>query len=360
MGDANINEAPGKGELRRGEYCGAPAVASHGDVAREFDVLQKGCGAASLTWRRRLKVTGEDRVRWLNGMVTNNIRDLAPGHGVYAFLLNPQGKIQADMYCFNRGDDLLIETDASQIDHLRTILDKYIIMDDVEIADASHPMTLGFIGPKATDVVAGYFPETKPHDLAPLDFRTATQDQFVLDIVRLDDPVTPQFEIAIWNEDGKPAEFLFSPEPEDGVTFVGFEALEMLRIWSGRPRFGQDIRERDLPQETGQDRALNFSKGCYVGQEIVERIRSRGAVHRIFAGFAFESGPPQPGEKIMVDGKEAGEITSVATLPGDESAPLIGLGYIRREFSKAETVIHAGSTVGRVAKPPFVYVKANT
>src|SRR5512141_1744492 len=110
MGDPNIDEALRDGGARMGEYCGASAVAAHGDLNQNFLALRDGCGIVSMTWRKRLKLTGEDRVRWLNGMVTNNIRDLAPGYGVYAFFLNPQGKIQADLYCFNRGEDLLIET----------------------------------------------------------------------------------------------------------------------------------------------------------------------------------------------------------------------------------------------------------
>src|SRR5512133_2898685 len=120
MGDVKLDEKREASGERMGEYCGASAVATYGDVAAEFGALQTGAGIARLTWRKRLKLTGEDRVRWLNGMVTNNVRDLAPGHGVYAFFLNPQGRIQADMYCFNRGDDLLIETDASQVEGLRS------------------------------------------------------------------------------------------------------------------------------------------------------------------------------------------------------------------------------------------------
>ena len=96
---------------------------------------------------------------------------------------------------------------------------------------------------------------------------------------------------------------------------MGTAALELLRIAAGIPRYGVDIRERDLPQETEQDRALNFSKGCYVGQEIVERIRSRGQVRRKFTGFEIDGPLPAAGSKIQVDGKDVGEITSAASLP---------------------------------------------
>ena len=103
----------------------------------------------------------------------------------------------------------------------------------------------------------------------------------------------------------------------------------------GIPRYGIDIRERDLPQETEQERALNFSKGCYVGQEIVERIRSRGQVRRKFTGFEVNGPLPSPGSKVLVDGKEVGEITSAASLPLSGGERRVALGYIRREVSDA-------------------------
>jgi aminomethyltransferase len=124
----------------------------------------------------------------------------------------------------------------------------------------------------------------------------------------------------------------------------------------GFPRYGQDIRERDLPQETEQTRALNFSKGCYVGQEIVERIRSRGAVHRTFTGFVFEGNQPAVGSKVQVDGKEVGEITSSASLPVNGGMQNLGLGYIRREAGSAGKEIVAGDIRATVAELPFKVV----
>src|ERR1041385_91339 len=158
MDDPHIDEALGAAPgMRMGEYCGARAVAAHGDVNANFLALRDGCGIVNMTWRKRLILTGEDRVRWLNGMVTNNIRDLAPGHGVYAFFLNPQGRIQADMYCFNRGADLLIETDASQVTGLKAAFEKFIIMDDVEVADPESVTKLVLAGPKSLESVGNIF-----------------------------------------------------------------------------------------------------------------------------------------------------------------------------------------------------------
>jgi aminomethyltransferase len=134
---------------------------------------------------------------------------------------------------------------------------------------------------------------------------------------------------------------------------TGSEAYELFRIAAGVPVYGQDIRERDLPQETEQNRALHFTKGCYIGQEIVERIRARGSVHRKFSGFRVERGVPAPGAKVLVDGKEVGEITSAASLPGEKDEVIAALGYIRREAGTAGRQVEIGGSPAEVADLPF-------
>jgi folate-binding protein YgfZ len=134
---------------------------------------------------------------------------------------------------------------------------------------------------------------------------------------------------------------------------VGTSAVELWRIASGIPRYGTDIRERDLPQETEQERALNFAKGCYVGQEIVERIRSRGQVRRKFSGFEIRGGLPEAGSKIQADGKEVGEITSAACLPWLGGDRTVALGYIRREVATPGKLLVAGGSEAQVAALPF-------
>lgn len=326
------------------------------DAAEEYRYLRDGCGVYELRDRVKFLVTGKDRTRWLNGMISNNIRDLAPNRGTYNFLLTPQGRIQGDLYAYNRGESVLLDVERKQAARVLELLQKHIIMDKVELQDRSSDLAaLAAQGPAAEATLrsAGF----AVPQLEPLQIQDTRWLEADLALARMPREVAEGFEI--W---GKPADLNRVRDAllAAGAAAVGHQAWEMYRIERGIPRYGVDIGERDLPQETGQDRALNFSKGCYVGQEIVERIRSRGAVHRVFAGFAFESGPPAVGSKITVDGKDAGEITSTAKLPGDEDAPLIGLGYIRREYSKPETVIAVDGIAGRVAKPPFVYIKANT
>jgi aminomethyltransferase len=130
----------------------------------------------------------------------------------------------------------------------------------------------------------------------------------------------------------------------------------MLRVAAGIPRYGTDIRERDLPQETEQARALHFSKGCYVGQEIVERIRSRGNVHRKFTGFEVSGAMPTVGTKLEADGRTIGEITSVASLPAATGERVVALGYIRRELATPGKQIEVGSTLLSITPLPFAEV----
>ena len=176
-----------------------------GDLRAEFRELVSGCGLYRID-RALLSLTGEDRVRWLNGMVTNNIRDLTAGKGAYAFLLNPQGKIQADLYAFNLGDRLLIETGASQIPTVRQIFDRYIIMDDVEVEDLSEKFAvIGVAGPKSESTLnASLTASDSTHSsLKPLQFAELTWNGIQLRLIRGDNPAVPTYEIHLQSEDAQ-------------------------------------------------------------------------------------------------------------------------------------------------------------
>ena len=139
-----------------------------------------------------------------------------------------------------------------------------------------------------------------------------------------------------------------------GALPCGVDAIESLRVLEGTPAYSADITAKDLPQETNQMRALHFNKGCYLGQEIVERIHSRGNVHRTFAGFFLTDGSPTPGTPLLSEGKPVGEITSVArvTLPGI-GEKVVALGSIRREALERKSDLRAGETVARPSPLPF-------
>lgn len=334
-----------------GEYRGATTAARFGDRQAEFAALRGGCGVFDLGFRAKVSLSGGDRVRWLNGMTTNNIRDLGVGQGVYAFLLNPQGHILGDIFAYNRGDSIAIDTDIGQVEKILATFDHFIIMDDVEVANLSEQLTaLGIAGPKCREVLtaAGFaIPE-----MQPLQVKAMTWHGMECTLVRGEDLEQDSYEIWLAPESVR---VLWDALLAAGATPVGSEALELERIVSGIPRYGVDIRERDLPQETEQARALNFNKGCYVGQEIVERIRSRGAVHRKFTGFVVE-GRAQiaAGAKIVGGEKEVGEVTSAASLQLAGHDKTLALGYIRREVGVPGREVTIGGARAIVAALPFV------
>jgi folate-binding protein YgfZ len=357
MGLTPLQSNEGLSANRAGEYRGATAAARFSDPQAELAALRTGCGVYDLGFRAQLSLTGGDRVRWLNGMVTNNIRDLAVGHGVYAFLLNPQGRILGDLHAFNRGESIVIETDASQVEKLTATFDHYIIMDDVEVTNVSEQMTtLGVAGPTARTVLraAGIeVPEMQPLQASEAKC-TCDCDCVTCTMVRGEDAAYESYELWLAPGDVKKT---WDALIAAGAIAVGFEALELQRIISGIPLYGVDIREKDLPQETEQARALNFNKGCYVGQEIVERIRSRGAVHRKFAGFLADASPDiKAGVRIVANevpgNKEVGEVTSAASFQFEGGMKTVALGYIRREVGLPGREVTIGAAKATVIQLP--------
>ncbi|HST12078.1 MAG TPA: glycine cleavage T C-terminal barrel domain-containing protein [Terriglobales bacterium] len=320
-----------------------------GKATDEFAALKSTCGVYDLAQRAKIRLSGSDRVRWLNGMVTNNIRDLGQNHGVYAFLLNPQGHILGDLVAFNRGESLLVETDHPQLDKILATFDHYIIMDDVEVANISDNFaSIGVTGPNGDAVLgaAGIkIPSLEPLQIADLSWHDSP-----ISVIRGEYETYLSYEIWIAPEH---ASALREALQAAGAMLVGHDAIELYRIALGVPRYGQDIRERDLPQETEQARALNFNKGCYVGQEIVERIRSRGNVHRKFTGFKIDGAAPAPGTKIQAQAKDIGEVTSsavISTLAGDQT---LALGYLRREFATPGKELEIAGAHAIVSDLPF-------
>jgi len=342
-------DGEGLGAASVGEYRGATTATRFGDPQGEFGAVRTGCGVYDLGFRAKISLTGSDRVRWLNGMVTNNIRDLGVGQGVYAFLLNPQGHILGDLYAYNRGESVTVDTDCGQVEKILATFDHYIIMDDVEVTNLGEQLTaLGVGGPKSDKVLtaAGFAIPA----MRPLQVQSVMWQGTDCTLMRGEDAEHLSYEI--WLAPNRVRQ-LWNALRAAGASAVGSEALDLQRIVSGIPRYGVDIRERDLPQETEQARALNFNKGCYVGQEIVERIRSRGAVHRKFAGFLAEgSAQIAAGTKVVAGEKEVGEITSAAVvrLAGRENT--VALGYIRREVGVPGREVTIGTAKATVAQLP--------
>lgn len=319
--------------------------------AQELDALRHGCGVFDLGWRGKLVVSGEDRVRWLNGMVTNNTRDLAHNFGNFSFLLNAQGRIQNDLLAFQRGEFYILESEAGQIASIREFLERYIIMDDVELGDISAKLTsIGIAGPNAGQVLSGT--GLLPEPPAPGQLLDGSWQGMGFSLVR--DPI----EIRNWYElwlAPENVEAFWNALAASGAQPVGAEVLEWQRILLGLPRVGIDTGARELPQETGQEYALHYSKGCYIGQEIVERIHARGNVHRHFTGLIVEGDAPARGSKVMAGEKEVGEITSSAEIVVDGVPRGVALGYVRREATLKDERLSIGASRATIAALPIEF-----
>ncbi len=306
-----------------------------------------------------IRVTGEDRVRWLNGMVTNSIQALGSGAGCFNFLLNAQGRIQGTATAFASEDAILLETDLAQVAPMVAMLDRFIIMDDVELADVSGEWAgLAIVGPGSIGVLGGLglMPDGLP--ASGYGFADAVWQGAEVRVQAMAGRAVPRYEV--WAA-AEVVEAMRAALLEAGAVAGDAGDLETLRLLEGRPKFGVDLREKELPQETGQVEALHFSKGCYLGQEIVERIRSRGSVHRIFAGFALEGEMPQAGAVLSAGGKAVGEITSVGVIPevpggvaGGLTGMVLALGYVRREAIEAKQEIGYEGGVARPVSLPVV------
>jgi folate-binding protein YgfZ len=333
-------------------YCGALIPRGFDGLERELDSLLHSAGVSDLGWRGKILVTGGDRLRWLNGMVSNAVQALPEGQGNYSFLLSVQGRIQGDCYVYRRGADLLLDTSLDQVPALIRHLDHFIIMDDVELADVSRQWTaLSLAGPQAAQTLAtlGYAPSDSPLENRRMSSLTVGEVACVLieagrvPVPRYELWFAPEHVLAVW-------ETLQAA----GAKPCGWEAMEALRVLEGTPLYGVDLNDRDLPQETGQTRALNFSKGCYLGQEIVERIRSRGKVNRQFRQFELHGVQPNtlPADLTSKD-QSVGRVTSTASLASAGLPNVTALGFIRVEVveGKEEIAYDGGVATVLAARP---------
>ena len=334
-------------------WNGALTASTYSDASSELTSLRQAVGMYDLGDKGWIRATGSDRVRWLNGMVTNSIQQLQPGDGCYNFVLSAQGRIQGDLYAFAQQDSLLLETGVDQISPLMALLDRFIIMDDVELHDESAQWAgIGVAGPQAAAMLQqiGLHFDASLQDLKPVQLLHGTLAAGEpLRLVAAYSSGVPRFELwcaptavlQLWNQ-----------LKAIGSAPCGAQSVEWLRILEGAPRYGADIRVKDLPQETAQTHALHFAKGCYIGQEIVERIHSRGNVHRTFTGFRLHGAAPAAGAPIEVAGQKVGEITSFAQILIDGQQHTLALGYVRREaLERKSTLQYEGGTAEAVTLP---------
>jgi folate-binding protein YgfZ len=312
---------------RLAEFHGALTPYEFDVPAGEIAVLVKGAAAHDLGWMRRVNVRGEDRFRWLSGMVTNSVNDLSSNGGAWNLVLNAQGRIQGDLTVWREGDALDLVIAADQYEKLMAHFDHFIIMDDVELValDATAETTIGLTGPQAREVLVRM---GLPVPAEAMTWQRVEWNGLNLRINHAYGTLADHFEI------GTPLAgltLLWRALSTAGATPVGTTALEAFRVAEGIPVYGVDIAERDLPQETSQTRALHFTKGCYLGQEIVERIRSRGNVHKHLRQLELDGPPAKGGTEVLFAGASVGVITSVAEIPLERGTRRFALAMVRSE-----------------------------
>jgi len=334
------------------EYHGAVVPSRFSDPLTEHKAVREAAGLFDFSFRSRFAVKGADRVRFLQGMVSNDVEDLSPGRGTYALLLNVQGQILADLRICCEADRFLVDADADLRSKVIQTLERYIIMDEVELGTLEEH-ALAFQGPRARGLLEKTLHVDLPEMSESDHFRT-NYAGFPVWVVRATSTGEEGYEV--WTRPGGMMGLwgaACGQAPTYKMLPCGTEALETLRIEAGIARYGPDLGEDTLPLEAGLTNALSFTKGCYVGQEIVERARSRGHVNWRFVGLFVDSdSSPAAGEKLMAGGKEIGEITSACVSPS--LGKTIALAYVRREASEPGTRLALASDVtAEVAVLPF-------
>lgn len=324
-----------------GVWFGCSLPNDFGDWQHEYEFAQKTVALIDKNYLAYFSFTGPDRARYLNAILTNNIKDLQPGQGNVSLLLSPQGRILAEIETQALPDRLLCVSHAMIRAQLGETLEKFIIMDDVTLTDETDLYgTLSLQGPQTTQLLRELTTNTILETIA--DF--ATFDTLIHSIpctvTKHSVANTPSAELRVDRKSLEPLwNFLLEKTRAAGGGPIGYTALNALRIEQAVPWFGYDFTDKQIPHEAGlQDSHISYVKGCYTGQEIVERVRSRGQVNRRRVSLRFEAQsqqPPAAGAVLTSGGKEVGTVTSSSALPSNQ--PSIGMGYVRKESAAPAT-----------------------
>ncbi len=317
-------------------------MASLDTLATDYRTIAEACGLLDRSERGKLALIGSEAGSFLQGQVTNDVEGLSPGQGCYAAFLTPKGKMLGDLRILATGDELLLDTERAALQGLFNMIRRFSIGYDVEL----HKRTLecgllSLIGPGAEAVAGGA-------DLAA--------DEHAHVLVSVPVPGGAVGARAIRTDvgvdllcDAGDVEALRSALEDAGAVPVSETAVECLRLERGRPRYGIDLDDSVIPQEAGlNERAVSFTKGCYVGQETVARLYYRGKPNRQLRGLQL-SAPASPGDELSLEGRVVGHLTSVALSP--RVGP-IGLALVRREAPPGTFVVVAGATA-EVTELPF-------
>jgi tRNA-modifying protein YgfZ len=329
----------------------------------EYLTLRRAAGILDRSERGKIVLTGSDRRSYLHGLLTNDIVGLAPGQGCYSAYLTPAGRMVTDMLVFETGDVVLLDVPPQPKDLLLERLDQFIFTEDVALGDVSGSFcSFGVYGPQAAAVVRRALQETPEGgptaDIAGFalyqNVRATYAGEPVV-VARVDDHGLG-FNLYA---DRRFAESLRASLVQAGGSLVGREAADTVRIENGRPAFGQDMDDTTIPLEAGiEDRAISFTKGCYVGQEVIVRVlhRGKGRVARRLCGLLLEGETvPSAGDRIQSGERDVGRVTS-ATFSFAQQQPA-ALAYLQRDFTEPGTVVsithNQSSLAGRVVELPL-------
>jgi folate-binding protein YgfZ len=342
------------------EINGMEVVADYGDWKREHAAFHWSAGVVDLSFRSRICLTGSDRVRFLHGQVTNDIQQLQPGGGCYAAIVSAKGRMEGDCYTYHLPEELLLDFEPGLQESVTQRLEKYIVSDDVQVVSvASLYGLLSVQGPRSEEVVnaLGSF-QSLPG--APFEF-VAASDAVLGEMYLMNQPRLGArgFDLFVPTASlGVVADKLIAAARQVGGKPCGWQAVEAVRIEAGLPRYGADMDDRNLPPECGiERRALNYQKGCYIGQEVLNRIHTMGHVNRKLCGLrlpASLSSLPAKDDKLFFEEKEVGYVTTSVASPDLGN---IALGYVRTESAQPgiRLTLRIAGTEGavEVAELPF-------
>jgi len=338
------------------EVNGQEVVAHYGDWLAEYAALREGAAVLDLSFRGRLCALGVDAQAFLNGQVTNNVKDLKVGEGCYAALVSAKGKLHSDLNIYRLENELLLDFEPGLSESVSQRLERFVIAEDVQIIDASpHYGLLSVQGPKAGEVVAS----VSPQFIIPTKAMSVTKvteadfgEIYLVSHPRLRGQGVDMFVPVAGMKEA--ADRLLAR----GGRLCGWQALETSRIEAGVARFGADMDETNLAPEALDTRAISYSKGCYIGQEVIARIRTYGQVAKSLRGLKLSSEgkePPPRGTKLFHGSKEVGNITSAVWSPAMKA--IIAMGYVRREAKQTGTKLEArtpgGSVPAEIVELPF-------
>jgi folate-binding protein YgfZ len=317
-----------------GEADGFPVALRFGEPEGEYHALADAAGVVDQPWIDRLRVTGTDRGTFLQGMLSNDVLRLAPGSGAPTLLLTDQGKVVADLTMLVTADAVLLDGVAGAVGQAEEALARFVVADDVEIARmAGDRRVVRLVGPASALVLArlagGPLP-AEPYAHGEVDLAGGRR----VHVVRVPPPV----EGFVLHAPAAAAEPVWSAVVEAGALPVGLDAWNVLRIERGVPWYGRDVGLDTIALEAPYDDAISFAKGCYLGQEVMERVTARGHVNRKLTGLTVAGdGVPEAGVRLFAGDRDVGWITSAAwswTL-----GSVIALGYVRREQLAAGTAL---------------------